>query len=328
MSTAPTLQDLYQRISPELVRVEAEIERALRAGEPAVVRMAAHASGRGGKRMRPAMVFLLAGVLGRPSPSHVQLAAVVEMIHLATLVHDDVIDGAAVRRRQSSVNALFSNHDAVLLGDIVFARAIHMLAAMGDQRALLSLTRAVSRVCEGEILQNSMRRAVDMDEATYYRIIDQKTAELYAAGSALAAHFAGAGEPVVAAFESFGREVGLAFQITDDCLDLLGDEDVVGKSLGTDLLGGKMTLPLILLRDRSPGEGAALLRSVMGGSAPEPAKLDRIRELLRETGANADALARARSHVDTALAAAGPLLDAAGRATLSALASFVLARTM
>jgi octaprenyl-diphosphate synthase len=328
MSLSPSLEDLYSRIAPDLLRVESEIQTSLASDEPSVHRMAVHASGKGGKRMRPAMISLVADALGGRCDKHLTLGAVVEMIHLATLVHDDVIDGAGVRRQKETVNAKWSGHDAVLLGDIIFARAIHLLATMGDQRSLLGLTRAVSRVCEGEILQNSCRADVAMSESTYYRIIDQKTAELYAVGCSLASHLAGASPAIIEAFDTFGRELGLAFQITDDCLDLLGDEAVVGKSLGTDLSGGKMTLPLILLRERVTAQDHRLLSAVILGESQRPQDYQRIRDLLLETSAHADALRRARDHGETALEAIRMALPNRDLETLEAIAAFVLARAL
>ena len=159
MRPVSTLQDLYRDIAPDLGDVEAEIRGALVCGKPEIAEMTEHAGGHGGKRMRPAMVLLVARAAGTFVPRHVPLAAVVELIHLATLVHDDVIDNAEMRRRRRTVQALWNRHDAVLLGDIIFARAIRVLANMEDQRSLLTLTGALSTVCEGEILQN--RRSHD-----------------------------------------------------------------------------------------------------------------------------------------------------------------------
>ena len=326
MSSPADLQSLYGRVTGDLERVEALIQESLHATEPAVARMADHASGRGGKRMRPAMALLVADAAGQRRPIHRQLGAVVEMIHLATLVHDDVIDGASIRRARGTVNALWSNHDAVLLGDIIFARAIHLLARMGDQKSLLDLTVAVSRLCEGEILQNSRRGDVELDEDTYYKVIDQKTAELYRSGCELAAHLAGADADRTQAFGTFGRELGHAFQIIDDCLDLSGEEDVVGKSLGTDLGGGKMTLPLIFLRERSPTEGAECLREVVGQGSSDAAQWSRINELLEETGALVSARERALTHVQTALDAVQAHVDADAFSILGAIGAFVASR--
>jgi len=328
MSYSPPLQDLFKDIAPDLSGVESEIQQALESETPEIAEMAQWASAHGGKRMRPAMVFLVGRSAGGIAPGHTRLAAVVEMIHVATLVHDDVIDDADLRRRRRTVKAMFNRHDAVLLGDIIFARAIRVLAAMGDERCLDTLTAALSRVCEGEILQNRLSHDPELSEDVYYEVIDAKTAELYARGCELAAWLAQASAEAVEAFGIFGRELGLAFQITDDVLDLVGDETEVGKSLGTDLVGGKMTLPLILLRTRVHGDDRADLDRVITEGVAGPQDVARIDALLRGHDVLSDALARARSHVATALSTVRPVVDDGDFAPLEAVAAFVLSRTL
>lgn len=328
MRPAPTLQDLYRDIAPDLGDVESTIREALHSEKPEIAEMTEHAGGHGGKRMRPAMVLLVARAAGTFVPNHVPLAAVVELIHLATLVHDDVIDGADMRRRRRTVQALFNRHDAVLLGDIIFARAIRVLAAMEDRRSLDTLTRALSTVCEGEILQNRRSHDPNLPEDVYYAIIDAKTAELYARGCELAAHLGGASSEAVDAFGTFGRELGLAFQITDDCLDLVGTEDEVGKSLGTDLQGGKMTLPLIMLRDRISGAARDNFDRVITEGVIARDDIDAISDLLRTHGVLDDALARARGHVTQGIEALRGHVSGEAFQTLEAVGAFVLSRTL
>jgi len=328
MRPVSTLQDLYRDIAPDLGDVEAEIRGALVCGKPEIAEMTEHAGGHGGKRMRPAMVLLVARAAGTFVPRHVPLAAVVELIHLATLVHDDVIDNAEMRRRRRTVQALWNRHDAVLLGDIIFARAIRVLANMEDQRSLLTLTGALSTVCEGEILQNRRSHDPRLSEEVYYSIIDAKTAELYARGCELAAHLAGASPQAVQAFATFGRELGLAFQITDDCLDLVGTEDEVGKSLGTDLEGGKMTLPLILLRERITGVPLQNFDRVITEGVIANDDIEAISDLLRTHGVLDEALARARSHVTRGIETLRAHVTDDAFQTLEAVGAFVLSRTL
>jgi octaprenyl-diphosphate synthase len=329
MKQSPPLQDLYRDIRPDLQRVEEVIGGALIAGErPEIIEMAEHAMGLGGKRMRPAMVLLVARAAGRVDPRHVDLGAVVEMIHLATLVHDDIIDDAQMRRRKRTLQALWNRHDAVLLGDIIFARAIQVLAAMGDARCLVTLTSALSTVCEGEIVQNRRARDPKLSEEVYYDIIDAKTAELYARGCELAAHLAGADDGTTIAFRAFGRELGLAFQITDDCLDLVGDEAQVGKSLGTDVLGGKMTLPLLMLRRRLEGAAAIHFDRVVVDGPTGPADVEILIGRLRDHGVLDEAMERARGHVDAGLDAVRSCVSAESLPPLEAVASFVLTRSL
>jgi octaprenyl-diphosphate synthase len=328
MRPAPTLQDLYRDIVPDLGGVEDVIVHALQSEKPEIAGMTVHASGHGGKRMRPAIVLLVARAAGDLVPNHVSLAAVVEMIHLATLVHDDVIDEADLRRRRRTIKALWNPHDAVLLGDIIFARAIRVLASMGDTRSLVTLTSALGTVCEGEILQNRRSHDPGLTEETYYAVIDAKTAELYARGCELAAHLAGANEDAIRAFGAFGRELGAAFQITDDCLDLVGTEAEVGKSLGTDLVGGKMTLPLILLRARIEGTPRETFDRVIAEGVVSPDDVSAIAALLRSHGVLDDALDRARGHVATGVAGLRGHVSDEAYATLEAIGAFVLSRSL
>lgn len=313
---------LYRDIAPDLLKVEEEIRATLESPVPAIASLLEVSGRYGGKRMRPALVFLVAREAGGVCEGHARLGAVVELIHLATLVHDDVIDVATMRRRQETVNVRHGNYEAVLLGDIIFSRAIHLLARLGNRRALLALTQAVSTVCEGEILQNRHRQDPDLDEATYYTIISGKTAELYAGATGLAAHLAGANEAMVEAFAFYGLKLGIAFQIVDDCLDVVGVEEQVGKSLGTDLRNGKMTLPLLILRERADAATGALLRRVILGEADvgDEAQLNRA---VRESGALDEAVRRAAAHVEAGLAAVravcgcdSPALAAVGRYVL------------
>jgi octaprenyl-diphosphate synthase len=326
MNQSSTLDDLYREIAPDLARVEVEIAASLADDEPVIAEMTNHASRFGGKRLRPALSLLVARAAGGITPRHARLGAVVEMIHLATLVHDDVIDGAGLRRNQPTVNAAWGNYEAVLLGDVIFARAINLLARLKDERALLSLTTAVSRLCSGEILQNRHRRDVALSEDLYYQIIESKTAELYAAGCELAAHLAGAPDLVLRNLSTYGRELGIAFQIVDDCLDLVGDEKIAGKSLGTDLEYGKMTLPLILFRNTSGPRERRLLESVISGGCAPAEEVRRLVSLLSRDGAVDGALARAREHVERASVAARRVLPESAWAPLEALGEFVIRR--
>jgi octaprenyl-diphosphate synthase len=324
--SSPTLETLYAGVAPALARVDAEIAAALKTERPAIGEMIAHVGRYSGKKLRPALVLLIGRGLGKATPRHDRLGAIVEMIHLATLIHDDVIDGAAMRRREATANARWSNYEAVLLGDILFSRAINLLAKLGDSRCLDVLTRAVSTLCEGEILQNRHRQDAGVSEALYYEIIREKTAVLYAAGCELAAHLAGAPEDHVRVCATYGMELGCAFQIIDDCLDLFGDEAEVGKSLGTDLKGGKVTLPVILAL-ASLGDGARLqLARRLRDPADDEALRTELKELVRKTGALVESLQRARSHAERAKSATRSLLDGQAVADLDAIADFVVSR--
>ncbi len=318
------LERLYRPIVPDLALVESEILAALEADRHEIGEMTAHVGRYSGKKMRPAIALLIAKKCGGILPRHHRLGAVLEMIHLATLVHDDVIDGADMRRRSATANFKWSNFDAVLLGDILFARAINLLGRLGDAGALDELTQAVSTLCEGEILQNRHRRNAELDEALYYRIIEDKTAILYAAGCGLAAHLAGAPLLVVEALRTYGLELGTAFQIVDDVLDLVGDEATVGKSLGTDLRNGKVTLPVIFMRESATPADRARLVAVMRGEGTD-ADAAWLRQALVDGGHVEAANVRARDHIRRGLEAVSEALPDAAP-DLAEIAGFVVVR--
>src|SRR6516164_2442094 len=230
---------------PDLEEVERVLARTLRSRYAAVTGVVDHVRHYRGKRLRPVLLLLTARACGRVTPAHHVLGAVVEMIHTATLVHDDVLDGARVRRRVATVNAVWGVQTSVLLGDNLFTHAFHLASTLDDARACRLIGEATDRVCEGELCQVLQRGNIDLTEAEYFDVIDGKTAELTACCCHLGALYSGAAAEVVARLDRFGRCVGLAFQIADDLLDLVGEERTAGKSLGTDVEQRKLTLPLI-----------------------------------------------------------------------------------
>jgi octaprenyl-diphosphate synthase len=201
----------------------------------------------GGKRLRPALLLLCAKAVGQLRAEHLTLATVVEMIHTATLIHDDVLDEASTRRHLATVNSRWDNEASILLGDFLFSHAFHLASTLETTFACRQIGRATNRVCEGELRQKGSRGDFLLSEAEYLGIIEAKTAELTACSCELGAWYAGAGECRAAACGAYGRELGIAFQIADDVLDLVGDESTAGKSLGTDLAQHKPTLPVIRL---------------------------------------------------------------------------------
>ena len=201
----------------------------------------------GGKRLRPALVLLSAQACGGIRPEHVPLAAMAELIHTASLVHDDVLDEATIRRHLDTINARWDNEASVLLGDYLFARAMCLASSLDDAFACRLISESARNMCEGELKQIESRGDYDLSESDYFEIIAGKTAALTACCCRLGAHYAGAEPAVCEALARYGHDLGVAFQIADDVLDLLGDEAAVGKSLGTDLRKQKATLPLIRL---------------------------------------------------------------------------------
>jgi len=258
------LAECFGPVQSELRWLDDEIKRELESRSPAVEQLVDHISRFAGKRLRPALVYLAAKAAGGElTDEHKQLAVIVELIHTATLVHDDILDGADVRRRLSTVNAMHGNHVAVLLGDFVYAHAFGMSVELSTPEASRVLARVTRICCRGEIDQIFQRFDLALTEDQYLHVIEAKTAELYAAACELGASYSGAPKPHVAALERYGRALGIAFQVIDDCLDVIGDEKVVGKSLGTDLESGKLTLPVIHLASRVEGAEQERLRSLL-----------------------------------------------------------------
>lgn len=220
-----------------------------------------------GKRLRPALLCLAAKACGRVVPAHHTLAAAVEMIHTATLVHDDVLDEAEIRRHVSTVNAGWGNKVSILLGDMLFTHAFHLTSTV-DGRACQVIGEATNRVCAGELRQVCERGNFDLGEAAYFAMIEGKTAALTECCGRLGAMYAGAPDDVVQRLASYGRNLGLAFQITDDLLDLVGNEQTAGKTLGTDLEQQKLTLPLIHCLNRLSAPDAKQLREDLREGQP------------------------------------------------------------
>lgn len=245
--TPKGLRLLYAPIRQELEQVENILREQLRSECPFIDRLAQHGFRLGGKRLRPALVLLSGRACGALQPEHALLAAAVEMIHTATLIHDDVLDEATLRRHRDTVNARWDNEASVLLGDYLFTLSIRMASSLDDGFACRAIGEATKTMCEGELRQIDNRGNYDLNEENYLGIIADKTAALYACCCRLGAHYAGAEPELRETFGRFGHHLGIAFQIIDDVLDVLGDEAKTGKSLGTDLIKQKPTLPLIRL---------------------------------------------------------------------------------
>jgi len=238
-------------VEPFLHAVAEYLENQIGAFEPEVAAYVRYALTNQGKQIRPALVALSAHAAGETDHSLVRVAAIIEMVHLATLVHDDVMDQASIRRRQPTLAAHWGNSASVLVGDCLFAHALTLAAGFPTTDICRAVAQATKTVCSGEILQTQRRGRTDLDRAEYYRIIRMKTAELFALSCELGAHMGGAQAEERAALRSFGLALGVGYQVYDDCLDLFGNEDLAGKSLGTDLAGGKLTLPVIVALERS-----------------------------------------------------------------------------
>ncbi len=242
---------VFGRLAGHQAALDAFLREQLADFEPEIRDLAAYALEASGKRLRPALVFLSGWKgSGAPSAELVRVAAVVEMVHLATLVHDDIMDGAEVRRNRPTVARRYGSAAAVLLGDALFAHALHLTTQFPTTAVCAAVSVAMRRVCAGEIVQTLRRGSLRVDRADYTRIVDLKTAELFRVSCQLGAEVAGHPAGFVAAASRFGRHLGIGYQIYDDLVDFFGEEARIGKTLGTDLTSGKLTLPLLVLRER------------------------------------------------------------------------------
>lgn len=320
------LADCFGPVAMELAALEDRLSGELATKSAALRELVRHISRYSGKRLRPALVYLAAKATGgRVTPEHDKIAAIVELIHTATLIHDDILDHADVRRRVPTVNALHGNHVAVLLGDFVYAHAFAMSVELSTPEASKVLARVTKIVCQGEIEQIFDRFDFGISEQTYISIIEAKTAELYAAAAELGASYSGAERRHVQALSNFGRSIGIAFQIIDDCLDLTGDEAIVGKSLGTDLEGGKITLPLIRLRERGSEAERKRLQAIILDEAVENRR-QRLSEQFDLGPVLDESFKRADDFIKEALAELEILPPTPARDALRAVAEFVLCR--
>ena len=320
------LQGALQPVAEELGRVEDMVARTLDPGKAVDLQgMLAHVAGYRGKRLRPAQVLLAGQATGHLVADHISVAAVVEMIHTATLVHDDVLDDAVVRRHLPALHRLHGVEASVLLGDYIYAAAFQAATDLPDQTCSQVLARITREVCRGEITQVLNRGRVDLGERDYFGIIGAKTASLYGAACELGAHYAGADGMVAQKLRAYGYALGTAFQIVDDCLDMAGREERVGKTLGSDIAKGKMTLPLILLYAEADGAGKEEMVRIFSGLEPA-ARREALAERFDLDRGMARAQARAADLAREALAALAGLPPGAALDSLRALADYVLHR--
>jgi octaprenyl-diphosphate synthase len=322
--TPETLRELYGPVQEGLDEVEEIFRQELRSDYPFVDSLVKHGFRLGGKRLRPALMLLSAWACGKLRREHLVLAAALEMIHTATLIHDDVLDEATMRRHLDTINARWDNETSVLLGDYLFTRSLCLASSLDDLFACRAIADASRSMCEGELRQVESRGNYALSEEQYFDIISGKTAALTACCCRLGAHYAGADPDVVAGLTRYGLNMGIAFQIADDLLDVLGDESVVGKSLGTDLLKQKSTLPLIrLLGQASKAERDELL-AILSRSG------NHHRDALQAWWKTSDALAYTREKAAWyAARACGELRrlpDGAARKSLEGLTEFVVNR--
>jgi octaprenyl-diphosphate synthase len=268
-----------------------------------IPRLAAHLVAAGGKRLRPLLTLAAARMCGHAGQRHVALAACVEFIHTATLLHDDVVDESELRRGQASANALFGNQASVLVGDFLFARAFQLMVEDGSLEVLRILSAAAATIAEGEVLQLVTQNDTGTTEAQYLAVIEGKTAALFAAATEVGAVVAGRSTTEQAALRRYGQNLGVAFQLVDDALDYAADQEALGKTVGDDFREGKITLPVLLAFQRGDEAERGFWRRTLESGEQAEGDLAHAMALLRRHGAIEDTLARAREVGDAALEA-------------------------
>ena len=280
-SSLTPLARVTQLVQPQLGQVEQRIIKQATAFDPAIEGYVTYAIGGHGKRLRPLVALLAGGATGQINTGHVDLAVIVELIHVATLVHDDIIDEAERRRAQPTVNARWGNSLSVLLGDCLFAHALTLSTNFENADISRAIARAASEICSGEMIQTQRRFDLKLEVEDYLRIVEMKTGSLFAAAAELGATISEADARSIEILKTFGMRVGTAYQIYDDCLDIAGDERTTGKTLGTDLRKGKFTLPiLIFLRSASEFERERSCSLILEG------RCDEVTQLLKNGASN------------------------------------------
>jgi octaprenyl-diphosphate synthase len=320
----PVLARLLAPIAADMAEVERRLEPELRHADPFIDELAQHSFRLGGKRLRPALLLLSAQAVDCITEEHRTLAAVVEMVHTATLVHDDVLDEALLRRHRDTVNARWNNQTSVLLGDYLFTHAFYLASTLDSTFGCRAIGEATNTVCEGELRQTAAAGDFWLSREAYLAIIEAKTAELCACCCRLGAHYAGADAATVEMLTSFGRQLGIAFQIIDDLLDLEGEERATGKSRGVDLANRKMTLPLITLREQLGDADAVRLQALF--EEPDAGHGALLFDWLADSGALRDARQSAEAFAMNASLELRALGESPARRILEELARFVVSR--
>jgi octaprenyl-diphosphate synthase len=312
-------------VEPFLQAVTRQLFRQVSEFDPQIVPYAQYAINGGGKHLRPAILALSAGALGEVTEGHVTAAVIVEMVHLATLVHDDVLDEAEIRREQPTLAARWGNEIAVLFGDCLFAQALKLAASFPTPEVCRAVAMATNTVCSGEILQTQHRRKFEISRREYFRVIEMKTAELFKLSCELAAFLSGTTPKRHTALRQFGVAFGTAYQVYDDCVDLFGSEARAGKSLGTDLAKGKLTWPVLLAWERANTADRARLEGLVEHWQPE--HLAAVNELLARYETFGPSQAVIGRYLEQARRELRNLPESGGRAGLSGLTDFLAQQT-
>ena len=323
---APSLDPLMALVASDMNGVNSVILERMQSKVALIPELAGHLIAGGGKRMRPMLTLACGSLLGYPGTRHHKLAAAVEFIHTATLLHDDVVDGSGMRRGKRTANLIWGNPASVLVGDFLFSRAFELMVEDGSLKVLKILSHASAVIAEGEVEQLTAQRQVETDEDQYLGIISAKTAALFAAACRVSPVVAEASEDAELALDCYGRNLGIAFQLTDDLIDYASDAQTMGKGVGDDFRDGKMTLPVIFAYARGGDADRAFWRAAISGERTSDEDLQQAIALLRSTDALADTAERARQYARRAIDALAMFPASKAKSALTEAAEFAVAR--
>jgi len=325
-AAAPSLEPLMQLVAGDLNQVNRVILDRMQSHVALIPELAGHLIAGGGKRLRPMLTLASGRLLEYGGDRHFKLAAAVEFIHTATLLHDDVVDGSGLRRGRRTANIIWGNPASVLVGDFLFSRSFELMVEDGSLKVLRILSRASNVIAEGEVNQLTAQRQVETDEDHYLEIIQAKTAALFAAACRIAAVVAEREDAVEQALDAYGRNLGIAFQLADDAIDYASDAATMGKGVGDDFRDGKVTLPVILAYARGSEQDRAFWRDAIEGRRVSDDDLLHATRLLRSTGALDDTIERARLYGQRAIDALGPFAAGRAKSALTEAVEFAIAR--
>lgn len=319
------LEDLYQGIFPYLLQTERVLQEVATRGKGLIPEMVNYVVQAGGKRLRPALVVLSAQIGGSQSDDAIVVGAAAELIHLSTLLHDDIVDRAVLRHQKPTAAVTYGDEVAILLGDYLYVEGFSLLASLSDPQLVDLFARSTRSICQGEINQVNRRFHLDLTLSEYLSFIDNKTATLMGAAMRGGARLARLSTDQTTALGHFGWNLGMAFQIIDDALDLIGDEAMTGKTLRTDLVNGKLTLPLIWLRDKLEPEDQKVFLNCL--KEPTVRNVQHIIGWVKESGAIKEGLRQATNFARQAQTALRGFPDSSPKTTLNAIAHYIVTRT-
>ncbi|MEM8919634.1 MAG: polyprenyl synthetase family protein [Pseudomonadota bacterium] len=324
--SAPSLEPLMTLVANDMNAVNSVILDRMQSDIPLIPELAGHLIAGGGKRMRPMLTLAAAKLIGYEGERHFKLAAAVEFIHTATLLHDDVVDGSDLRRGKTAANLIFGNPATVLVGDFLFSRSFELMVEDGSLKVLKILSSASAVIAEGEVNQLTAQRKIETSEDRYLDIIGSKTAALFAAASRISAVVAERDEETELALDAYGRNIGIAFQLVDDAIDYSSDSETMGKDAGDDFREGKVTLPVILAYARGSDEERRFWKDAIIGHKTTAEDLAYATSLLQNTGAIEDTISRARHYGQRAVDALGAFPSGKAKAALIEAVEFAISR--